>query len=344
MRRILLLATLAAVMVGCTQGASDSTDNKSPDAGKATESNTNTKPIEGKLKVALLTPGPVTDKGWSELAYKGLKDIETELGAEVQNMETKDATISDAMRSYAQKGFHLVFGHGYEYNEPGVKLSEDFPNTVFISSSGGGTSANAGAFRFYLEQGFYLAGYMAASMSKTGKLAMIGGPKVPSIESTFKAFEAGAKAAKPTVSVITAFTLSNDDVVKAKQATEKAIAEGADFVIHQANAGSKGVFDACKEKGVKALGANADQNADPSGSVVASAVVVAGPAFLDLAKRVQAGTYKGGVDLKGMQEGAVDFVVSPTFAGSIPDDLKKKLDELKADITSGKLVVPKDDF
>ena len=183
------------------------------------------KPVEGTLKVALLTPNAVSDAGWSALGYDGLMAIKKDMGAEVNNQEAPVAQIRDAMRSYAQKGYNLIIGHGYEYNEPGVEVAKDFPNTVFVSSSGGMTAPNAGAIRFRLEEGFYLAGLAAGKMSKTGVVAMIGGPNVPSIKSTFKAFKAGAEAGRPGIKVIETFTGKNEDVAAAHQATLAAIAE-----------------------------------------------------------------------------------------------------------------------
>ena len=248
------------------------------------------------------------------------------------------------MRAYAQKDYDLVFGHGYEYNEPAIQVAKDFPKTIFISSSGGKTADNVGAFRFYLEQGFYLAGYIAGSMSKSGKVAMIGGPDVPSIRSTFVGFKAGAEAAKPGIKVIEKFTGKDSDIAAAKQATLAAIGDGADFVIHQANAGAQGVFDACKEKNVYAFGANMDQNDNASGAVIGSAIIKAGPAFEDLAKQVQGGKFKGSIVLMGMEKDTIDFVFNPKLKDKVPADLQKKIEDLKTDIKSGKLVVPKMEF
>lgn len=329
-----LLAAFAWVAMGCSGGKQEATDTPAG-GGKASD---------GAFKVALLTPGPVSDSGWSALAFEGLKAIESDLGAQVANQEATGSKIKDAMRAYAGDGYGLVIGHGYEYNEPGVEVAADFPNTVFVSSSGDKTAANAGAFRFHLEQGFYLAGMMAGSMTKTGTVAMIGGPNVPSIVSTFKAFRAGAEAVKPGIEVIETFTGSNDDVAAAKKATETAIDQGADFVIHQANAGAQGVFNACKEKGVYAFGANEDQNANPSGIVIASAIIVARPAFIELAKQVKEGKYKGHVQLMGMEDGAIDFVFNPDLSDKVPADVLAKIEAARADIKLGKLVVPKDEF
>lgn len=299
---------------------------------------------DGVFEVALLTPGSISDAGWNAMAFDGLTAIEEELGAEVANREATDAQIKDAMRSYAQKDFDLIIGHGYEYNAPGVEMARTFPSTVFVSSSGGETYPNAGAFRFYLEQGFYLAGYSAAKLSKTGKVAAIGFNSIPSIKSTFKAFAAGAKAANKDIMVIEPEMGMDDDIAKFKLATLAAIDAGADVVIHQANDRAQGVFDACKEKGALAFGANADQNTNESGVVVASAVIVARPAFVELARMVKEGTYTGSITLMGMDKGAIDFVWNGRLSERIPKSLVTEISALQVKIKDGSLVVPKDEF
>lgn len=347
MMRILrtLPLLVLAMAFGCSGGDKSASETTgSTPASTATTGSTGAPKVEGTLKVALLTPGPVSDSGWNALAYDGLQSIKTEMGAEVNNQEATGDGIRDAMRTYAQQGYNLVIGHGYEYNQVESEVAKDFPKTVFVSSSGGLSGGNYGAFRFYLEQGFYLAGMMAASMSKTGVVACVG-LDVPSIKSTFKGFEAGAKAVNPNIKVVTKMVpLPGNDPAAYKQATLAAIDDKADFIIHQANQCAGAVFGAAKEKGVFAFGSNADQNADPSGVVIASAVIVAKPAFLELAKSVKDGAYKGGVPLIGMDKDAIDFVVNPKLASKVPADLMKKIEQAKADIKSGKLVVPKDDF
>ena len=302
-------------------------------------------PTAPELKVALLTPGPVSDAGWNALAYEGLMAIQTELKAKVNNQEATDAGIRDAMRTYAQEGYQLIIGHGYEYNQVEAEVAEDFPKTVFVSSSGGMSGPNFGAFRFYLEQGFYLAGMMAAGMSKSGVVATVG-LDVPSIVSTFKGFEAGAKAVNPKIKIVRKMvSLPGNDPAAYKQATMAAINEKADFIIHQANQGYQAVFNAAMEKGgVYVFGSNADQNANESGVVIGSAIIVSKPAFLELAKEVRDGTYKGSIKLIGMDKGAIDFVINPKLLDKVPQALLAKIDQAKADIEAGKLVVPKDEF
>lgn len=339
MKPLAILAGLLALsLVGC-KGDSTNTagtaGGEQPGKGGASKS----------IKVALLTPGPVSDSGWNAMAYEGLVAIKNEQGAIIQNQEAAgEGQIKDAMRQYAQDGYNLVIGHGFEYNGVAKEIAPDFPNTVFVSSSGAQSGPNFGAFRFYLEQGFYLAGMMAAGMSKTGVVAVVG-LDVPSIRSTFKGFIAGAKAVRPDIKIVEKYVpLPGTDIAAYKQSTLAAIDEKADFIMHQANQGAQAVFDAAKEKGVLCFGANANQNNNPSGVVIASAVIIAKPAFLDLAKEVAEGKYKGRVQLFGMDKGAIDFVVNPAMADKVPGDLMSKIQQARTEIATGKLVVPKDEF
>lgn len=300
---------------------------------------------EKALKVALITPSPVNDSGWSAMAYRGLMGIKEELGAETQNVvASSPQDIKDAMRSYAQKDFDLIIGHGYEYNALGLEVAKDFPKSVFVSSSGDKTAENVGTFRFYLEQGTYVLGMVAAKMSKTGVLGMVGGPDVPSIDSTFMAFEAGAKSVRPDIKVLKQYTGSNDDVGAAKQQTLAFISQGADYIIHQANAAAGGVFEACKERGVFAFGTNSDQASAAPDTVLASAIIEAKPVFIELAREVKEGKFKAEVRVRGMADGAVAVVWNPALESKVPEDVKKLADETIKKIIAGEIVVPKKQF
>lgn len=332
MRSFLALLMACALLIsGCGSGetASNQPSESSP---------------KSDFKVALLTPGPVNDSGWSAMAYEGLEAIKTDLGAETSNQVAQGNDIKEAMRSYAQKGYSLVFGHGFEYNEPGVQVAKDFPDTVFVSSSGSATAKNAGAIRFYLEQSFYIAGVLAAQTSKSGTVGMVGGPDVPSIRSTFKAFRAGAEASKPGIKVLEVFTGKNDDVAAARQVAEAMIKNGADVLIHQANAAAQGVFTACKDGKAWALGANLNQNDNDSGIVIASATISARAAFLEVAKLVKDKKFDGNVVQLGMEKGAIDFVFNDKLKSKLPEAAIKAVEETKANILNGKLIVPKDKF
>lgn len=332
MRKFIGLAALTLALIsGCGPSNSESSNSSVSQSGE-------------KLKVALITPGPVNDSGWSAMAYEGLKAIESEYGAEVSNQVASGDTIKESMRQYAQKGYQLVLGHGFEYNEPGVQVAADFPDTTFVSSSGSMTAKNAGAIRFNLEQGFYLAGVLAAETSKSGVIGMVGGPEVPSIKSTFKAFRAGAESVKPGITVLEAFTGKNDDVAAAKQVAEQMIGKKADVLIHQANSAAQGVFNAAKEAKIFAIGANLNQNDAEPDTIIGSATISAKAAYLEVAKLVRDKSFNANVVEVGMEKGAIDFVFNDKLKSKLPPAAIEKLEAKKKEIIEGKLSVPKDKF
>ncbi|MCC6445531.1 MAG: BMP family protein [Armatimonadetes bacterium] len=293
------------------------------------------------FKVALLTPGPVSDAGWNASAYEGLQNIQRELGAEIAHQETKSpADIAEGFRDFASQGYNLVFGHGFEYQEPAAKASKDFPETIFITTSGNTVKENVSPMVFKLEEATYLMGMMAALMSKTGKAGLVGGMKIPSIESTFNAFAAGAKAVRPDFQAKVAYTGDFKDVVKAKEQTNALIEQGCDFIIHNANEGVTGVFDAVKaHPGVYAFGTNKNQNDLGPDFVLASGIIDIPKAFVTVARRVHGGEFKPGSQILNMKDGIISLVYNPRLEGKIPAEVKRKIDKAKADMLSGKLQV-----
>ena len=87
--------------------------------------------------MALLTPGSIADGGWNQGAYDGLRRIEAELGARISHVETRTpAAFEEGFRDYASRGYDLVFGHGFEYQEAAAKVAAEFPKTIFVTTSG----------------------------------------------------------------------------------------------------------------------------------------------------------------------------------------------------------------
>jgi len=173
----------------------------------------------GALRVALLTPGPISDAGWNAGAYEGLKAIEKELPAEVSHVTVKTPSeFEEQFRAYASSGYDLCFGHGFEFQDAAARVAKDYPRTVFVTTSGSRTAKNLAPIVFELEQAAYLCGLAAGRMSKTAKAGMVGGVELPSIKSTFLAFEGGLKAGNPGAKATAVFTGSFEDVAGAKTA------------------------------------------------------------------------------------------------------------------------------
>ena len=297
-----------------------------------------------RFRVALLTPGPISDAGWNAGAYEGLKAIERELGAGVSHVQVRTPSeFEEQFRAYASDGVSLCFGHGFEFQDAAARVAKEYPATVFVTTSGSRTARNLAPIVFELEQATYLCGLVAGRMSRTAKAGMVGGVEIPSIRSTFLAFEAGLRAGNPGARATAVFTGSFEDVAGAKAAALALIDQGNDFLFHNANAAALGVFAAATERGVFSFGSNRDQNA-LSPSVLASAVIDLPRAFVETARRVKEGRFDGLPIRYGLSSGVVSFVFSPALLGRVPAPVVDEVERTKARIISGALVVPRGDF
>ncbi len=339
------LGISAAVLTGCNskskEPAAPSTTNEKPAPATATSN----------FKIALVMSGPKSDNGWNSSAAKALEAIKSELALSddaVKSVDNQtDATSQEkSLQDFAAKKFTLVFGHGSEYETPALKLESNFPNTLFVISSGSKVGKNTMPIVFKLEDGAYLEGILAASVSKTGKIASVGATKEQTLERVFAAFEKGAKTVNPKIEVIPpAYTGSWDDITKAKQQTLALLNQGADVIMQDVDSAAQGVFNAVQEfnKGGKqawALGTNGNQNDAAPDVILASAPIYTDKAFVAIAKAAKAGTLKANDTPFGMKDGVIDFIVNQKLKdkiSSIAPMVLQDLDKTKKSITDGSL-------
>ena len=303
-----------------------------------------------KFKVALLLPASITDGGWNALAYDGLKAIEKELGAKISHVESRTPTDQEAhFRDYALDGYHLIFGHGYEYQDPAKWVALDFPETVFMTSSGGTITDNISPIIFGMEEPVYLLGIIAGAMTKTNKIGIIGGQNIPAINSTFIAFEGGVKSVNPDAEVRRAYVGNWEDIGKGKELALAQINEGIDFIFPNADVAGLGAFQAAEAakadgKEVYTFGTYRDQSEISDTTILANAIITP-KVFVHVAKVVMEGNFKPQPYVFTMKtDEAITFVYNPKLKDKVPEDVQKAVEDAKAKILAGELKVPQIDF
>src|SRR5215217_3201721 len=112
-----------------------------------------------RFRVALLTPGPISDQSWNGGAYQGLLRIRDSLGATVSHIQTKTpAEFEEQFRQYGSVGYDLVFGHGFEFQDAARRVGPDFPKTVYVTTSSSTSGTNVAGIEFAFSGASYLAG------------------------------------------------------------------------------------------------------------------------------------------------------------------------------------------
>ncbi|NPV69303.1 MAG: BMP family protein [Firmicutes bacterium] len=297
------------------------------------------KPEPKKLKVALLTPGPINDQGWNATAYAGLQGIKDQLGAEIAYSEkVAPSDFEEVFRGYASKGFDVVFGHGFQFGDPAKKVAKEFPNTKFIITSTDISQepnvASLGNSNY--EQGF-LTGALAALLTKSKTIGSVGGMEIPSLKAFMDGFKAGAKYIDPKVKVLVTYIGNFDDAAKGKQLALQMIQNGADVINHDADAAGLGVIEAAKQKKVKCLGAISDQNSVAPEVVVNSGLSDLSKAYVLITKDIVAGKFKAVSVNYGIKEGTVGLAPWHNWEDKVDKAVKDRMNQIVEDVKSGKL-------
>ena len=148
-----------------------------------------------QFRVALVLPGPITDGTFNSAAHKGIKKAEKKYDIKVSIQEnTSFAKAGAALRSFAKAGYDVVIGHGFQFAEPAIKIHKEFPKTWFIVNTAKVFGApNLASFDNRWGDAGYVAGAVAAIVSKKGIIGHIGGIPVPVIKEYNEGFANGAK-------------------------------------------------------------------------------------------------------------------------------------------------------
>lgn len=316
--RIVLIHSLLFATLGCGSKDADVQENQA-------------------FRVALLTPGPISDQSWNAAAFEGLSRVRDSLGAEVRHVQTRTpAEFEENYRQYGASGFSLVIGHGFEFQDAAQRVAPSFPRTIFATTGGTGTAENVAALSFAFDEPSYLAGMAAAAVSKSKVLAAIGGTELPPVRASFDAFTAGAKAVDPSITVLTAFIGNWEDAGAGKEQALALIARRADVIFQNADAAGQGVFQAVREaNGVWIIGSNADQNAVAPDVTLGSVVIDIPHAFLLLAREVQAGQFNARVIRFATASDVVRWVPNPAVT-PLSSPMQARIDSVRAAFVAGR--------
>ncbi len=296
---------------------------------------------EPALKIALLLTSPVTDAGWNATAYEGLKQAESELGAEVSMSESIPTSENEAVfRDYASRGYDLLIGQSFSFGEAAMAVAPDFPDSKFVITTGIWEADNVSSYNPLLDN-WFVSGALAALMSESGKLGILGGVEQPAMIATANAIADGARYVRPDIDISIAYVGSWADPAKAKELALAQIASGVDDIDGSVSAGFVGVVDAVKEvqeQQDKTVYIVQDVALDPSvapDQIIGAHVQNFDGMVMYYANAVKDGTFIGTTYRPGLDTGLIDLL--PTDL--VPEDIKAQIEQIKQDIIDGKITI-----
>ncbi len=290
--------------------------------------------------------GEVDDKSFNQSAWEGAQQAAEELDGIANYIETKDAKDYAAnMQLFIDKAYDYIVTVGFAMGTATVEAAKANPNVKFVGVDQGQwteTVPNVIGLIFHEDQSGFLAGALAAQMTKTNTIAaVLGTDLIPPVVAFKEGYEAGAKYINPSISVISTYHPGGLDVAFTDPewgatTAAQAIQNGADVVFGAGGkTGNGALIEVAGNPGLYCIGVDDDQwNTVPEAHpcLISSAMKLITSSLVDLLTGAQAGTWTA-----GNYYGAAGLAPYHDFDSSIPKDVKDKITEIDAGLKDGSI-------
>jgi basic membrane lipoprotein Med (substrate-binding protein (PBP1-ABC) superfamily) len=346
---IVLLLLLALLISACGGDEAEETPTEEPSTGQEAEQPEEAEEAEepeeamGPFRVAAIMPSATNDLAFSQSMFDALNSIQGEMGADnfefvfSEGMFNVDDAAA-AIRDYASEGFDLVIAHGSQYGASLQEIAPDFPETSFAWGTTVDTFGldNIFAYEARSEQGGYVSGLIAASLSESGTLGVVGPIETGDAKLYVDGFVAGAKATNPDAVVNVNYIGSFSDVALASEAAQTHVNAGADGLTGSAQM-VVGAIGVAEENDALWFGTQSSQTSLAPGIVVANQVYDWSVFLDEMIEMVKGGTLGGSSFVATLENGGLLMEYNPDF--DLPDDVKALADATVAGIIDGSIVV-----
>jgi basic membrane protein A len=349
-----IIMAFALLVAACGGDDDDAGDEGTTETTTATETTAET-PDEPTANIGLVYDiGGRGDQSFNDSAAAGLDKATAELGINPSEASAnQDGSNREELLNLQADQSDLVFGVGFLFAEPMTNAATASPDVNFaIVDDASVDLPNVAGLVFAEEQGSFLVGVAAALKSEAGHVGFIGGVNIELIQRFEAGFVAGVQAVDPNITIDIQYITEPPDFAGFNDpASGKVIAQsmfegGADVVYHAAGGSGAGLFQAAKEfseaggSKVWAIGVDSDQyltaGADVQEYILTSMLKRVDVAVFETISAQVEGTFTAGANVFDLSVDGVGYSTS----GGFVDDIVDQLEEYKAQIVSGEIVVP----
>jgi basic membrane protein A len=353
---IALLALVALVATAC---GSKPKSSGSPNAAGGAKN-------ASFLGCEVTDTGGIDDKSFNATAWKGLTDAKKDYGIQAKYLEsTSPNDFTPNINAFVQQGCDLIVTVGFLLADATAQASKQNPDQKFaivdnnyVSKSGKDiTYPNVKELVFDIPEASFLAGYLAAGMTKSGKVGTFGGINIPPVTDYMKGFEGGINYYNSknntdvkllgwnTKSGNGLFTGDFDDQDKGRRVTETLLQDGADIILPVAGPVGLGAAAAVKDAGDAAM-IWVDVDGCVSAPEYCSLFISSVEKNMDVAvedtvKTTLDDNFQGGLYTGTLENEGVGLAPYHQWDSKVPGDLQDQIAQIKQDIISGKTDVTK---
>lgn len=310
---------------------------------------------EKKFRVGMITDvGGIDDKSFNATSWQGMELAKQELGVDVAYLESQQqADYAANITQFIDQGYDMIITVGFLLGDDTAKFAKANPNVKFaiVDFAYDPPIPNVLGLTFATDEAAFLAGYLAAGMTKTGKVGTFGGIKIPPVTIFMVGFEYGVNYYNQkhgtNVQVLGWSTAKDDGLFvgnfestdDGRRAGEELIAEGADIIMPVAGPVGLGTAAAVRDNpGTMLIGVDTDwciSAAEYCPVVLTSVMKNMHIAVRDAIKMAKEGTFQGGVYVGTLANGGVGIAPFHQFDAKVPASLKAELEAVAKGIKDG---------
>ena len=328
-------ATTSAAPAATTSAAPAATTSAAPAATTSEASEAVAASADGTgYSVAFLLDLFIDDGGWNSTFGRSIDKVKEAFpGLEVQTLEeiSPGSMTTDIAEDLAMDGVDMVIATTYVQDDI-LAIADMYPDTKFLTWAGWQTADNVAHYDAATEDGRYLDGLIAGSITKTGKVGYVGGFSFEEPNRALNAFTIGLKEINPEATVDVVFINSWWDPPVEAQAAEALANAGADILAHELN--SPALASVAEDRGLHVIGYTSDRSDEAPNAWLSSFTIEWGPYFIDQISSMIDGTWETGITYGGLADGMIGY--SP-YGPDVTDEIIALVDEARAGIIDGSL-------
>jgi basic membrane protein A len=329
---VLMVVILSACSSNNNNKTSEATNNGNAQASADPAATDSGKKLP---RVAFVYIGPPGDGGWTFEHDNGRKYMEEKLGIKADTVENVPES-ADAERVITElaQNHDIIFTTSFGYMDPTLNVAKKFPDVKFMHTAGYKTADNMSTYFGKNYEASYLSGIAAGKMTKSNVIGYVGAFPIPEVIYNINAFALGIQSVNPDAKVDVVWSNTWYDPTAERQAAISLLDKGADVLL--AYQDSPATLQAAAERGALAGGNDSDMTRYAPEAYLTNPTWNWGPYYTKVVQSVIDGTWKSEQYSGDMVDGMVGLA---PLGSSIPDDVKKLVEDAQAKVLSGELNV-----
>lgn len=357
-----LISAAALTLTSCAEAPGTGSSSAAPSAPASAPSASGSGAAAGFKACMISDTNGFDDKSFNQTSFKGMTDAKAELGLQTAQVQSRAASdYAKNIQSMVDANCNIIVTVGFLLGDDTLAAAKKNPDIKFAIVDNNDPKTypavtNLKPLIFNTAQSSFLAGYLAAGMTKTKKVGTFGGAKIPTVTVFMDGFSQGVdhynKQKSADVQVLGwdaakqdgQFTGDFTDTKGGQRTAEGLISQGADIVFPVAGSAGLGALQAAKASGGKVNGIWVDTDGCVSAEQYCSNIITSVYKGMDVAvhdaiKAASDGSFSNEPYVGTLENDGTGLSPFHNFDSKIPAELKSELDALKADIISGKIMI-----